>query len=148
MACWSSKGVSAWPAGRPSPACLNTGNTVAGELVAPHAGLHRRRKQAADLLRGDRRLRHSAHGCGAAATICDSVSMLKFARTPRRSSGLPDSRDCAGLAGQTARKRIIPPASGISIFIALNTPSERLPALIIAPLLVIVNARTGQIRTL
>ena len=24
MACWSSKGVSAWPAGRPSPACLNT----------------------------------------------------------------------------------------------------------------------------
>ena len=65
MACWSSKGVSAWPAGRPSPACLNTRNTVAGELVAPHAGLHRRRKQAADLLRG-----------GAAATIC--VSMLKF----------------------------------------------------------------------
>ena len=24
MACWSSKEVSAWPAGRPSPACLNT----------------------------------------------------------------------------------------------------------------------------
>ena len=24
MACWSSTGVSAWPAGRPSPACLNT----------------------------------------------------------------------------------------------------------------------------